>query len=83
MQSRIAIEEALAALWRETLNVPRVGTDDNFLDLGGNSLAAMRIASRLQDILGLEVPVSVILTDTTFGGLVDAICGCFGQQQAV
>ncbi|HET8796434.1 MAG TPA: amino acid adenylation domain-containing protein, partial [Thermoanaerobaculia bacterium] len=42
------IEETLAAVWRELLNVPRVGRDDNFFELGGHSLLAVQLMHRLQ-----------------------------------
>jgi hypothetical protein len=41
-------EQAIAATWQEVLRVERVGLDDNFFDLGGNSLLVMRVHSRLQ-----------------------------------
>jgi acyl carrier protein len=55
----------LRALWCEVLRLPQVAPTDNFLDLGGNSLAAMRIASRVKDALGVDVPMSVVLGDGT------------------
>lgn len=44
--ARSAAEAALVAIWEDTLSVRPIGIDDDFLDLGGDSLAAMRIASR-------------------------------------
>ena len=41
-------EEVLAAAWVEVLGVPRVGRNDNFFALGGHSIAALRVQSRLQ-----------------------------------
>jgi acyl carrier protein len=60
-----SIESMLSALWCETLRLPQVAATDNFIDLGGNSLAAMRIASRVKDACGIDVPISVILGDGT------------------
>ena len=42
-----ALEEELVSLWKSLLKRESVSTDDNFLRLGGNSLTAARIASRL------------------------------------
>lgn len=42
-----ATEQALAVLWQQLLHVPRVGRHDNFFDLGGTSLIAMRLAARV------------------------------------
>ncbi len=41
-------EERLAAIWRDTLGVARVGRHDGFFDLGGDSILAVRIAARAQ-----------------------------------
>ncbi len=43
---RIPLEKDLAQIWREVLELDEIGINDNFLDLGGNSLAATRIVSR-------------------------------------
>jgi amino acid adenylation domain-containing protein len=45
-------ERAVAGLWREVLGADAVGPDDNFFDLGGNSLLLIRLAGRLTDELG-------------------------------
>ena len=47
-----ADERAVAALWREVLGVESVGADDNFFDLGGNSLLLIRLAGRLGEEMG-------------------------------
>jgi aryl carrier-like protein len=41
-------ESAIAALWAGILGLERVGRDDNFFDLGGNSLKAVRMLTRLR-----------------------------------
>jgi amino acid adenylation domain-containing protein len=45
-------ERAVADAWREVLGTDAIGPDDNFFDLGGNSLLLIRLAARLQDRLG-------------------------------
>jgi len=45
----------LAALWAEVLKVERVGVDDHFLDLGGDSMLATLLVSRIRQELRLEV----------------------------
>lgn len=49
------LEERLVALWSEILEVDRVGADDHFLDLGGDSLLATRLLNRVQAEVG-DVP---------------------------
>jgi acyl carrier protein len=58
------LEEQVAAVIAEVLNVDRVGRRDNFYDLGGASLAAIRICARIERSLGLRVdPVSLLEHD--------------------
>ncbi|HSU16783.1 amino acid adenylation domain-containing protein, partial [Longimicrobium sp.] len=48
-------ERALAEVWRQVLGSDAVGPDDNFFDLGGNSLLLIRLAARLQEAMGVAV----------------------------
>ena len=50
-------EARLAAIWREVLEVEKVGRRDNFFELGGHSLLAITMIARVQEALGLEVEV--------------------------
>jgi non-ribosomal peptide synthetase component F len=47
-----AAEQRVATVWREVLGAAAVGPEDNFFDLGGNSLLLIRLAGRLADELG-------------------------------
>ncbi len=59
------LEQQIAAIWAEVLRLPQVGLDDNFFEVGGHSLLAIQITSRVQSELGLEVPlVEVFQTET-------------------
>jgi amino acid adenylation domain-containing protein len=51
------MERLVTAIWAEVLGVERVGRDDNFFALGGNSLVATQVFSRLRRALHLEVPL--------------------------
>ncbi len=53
-------EAVLAAIWRDVLNVVRVGRGDHFFDLGGHSLAAVRVATRVAERLRRDVPVRAL-----------------------
>jgi amino acid adenylation domain-containing protein len=48
-------ERALAEVWRQVLGTDAVGPDDNFFDLGGNSLLLIRLADRLREAMGVTV----------------------------
>jgi len=54
-EPQTASEQRLAALWREILGVTRVGLDDNFFDLGGSSLLALRLISDVDRELGVTL----------------------------
>lgn len=49
------IETTLAAVWEEILHVSGVGRDDNFFDLGGTSLQAIRVVSRLESLSAVRI----------------------------
>ena len=53
---RTPIEEALAAIWSEVLGVEEVGKSDNFFQLGGDSLSATGVMSRVLATFGVELP---------------------------
>jgi acyl-CoA synthetase (AMP-forming)/AMP-acid ligase II len=52
------IEEMLAGLWRQVLRIPSVGVNDRFLDVGGDSLLATMLLSRVREGLHLEVSLT-------------------------
>ncbi len=62
---RTKLEERLAALWCEVLGVERVGRDENFFDVGGHSLRATQLASRIGREFGTEIPLRTIFERTT------------------
>ena len=55
-----ATERRVAAIWQEVLEVPRIGRQDRFFDLGGHSLLVLRAASRLRAAFHVEVPVRLL-----------------------
>jgi thioesterase domain-containing protein/acyl carrier protein len=67
---RTPVEKTLAALYAEVLGVSRVGIDDSFFDLGGHSLSATRLVSRIRSVAGVEVPIRVIFESPTIAELV-------------
>ncbi|WP_158244218.1 non-ribosomal peptide synthetase [Trinickia dabaoshanensis] len=54
------IETALAQIWRDVLGVDRIGRNDDFFALGGHSLKAVSIASRVAERLGRDVSVRAL-----------------------
>ena len=66
---RNELEEKLAGIWMELLKVDKVGVYDNFFEMGGNSLLAMRIVSFIERNLSLTIPIHVLFRSTTINDL--------------
>ncbi|MFJ9454231.1 amino acid adenylation domain-containing protein [Kitasatospora sp. NPDC101447] len=73
LAARTEQERTVASVWCEVLGVERVGVHDNFFDLGGHSLLATRIALRLRDATGLDVPVRALFDRSTVAALAAAL----------
>ncbi|MDY7095555.1 MAG: amino acid adenylation domain-containing protein [Acidobacteriota bacterium] len=67
------LEERLAALWCELLEMTEVGVDDSLFALGGNSLLATRLAARVRDELGRELPLEAVFDRPTIAGWAQAL----------
>ncbi|WP_033247759.1 condensation domain-containing protein, partial [Nocardia carnea] len=63
------IEEIVANVFAEVLGADRVGADDDFFALGGNSLVATQVAARLSKALDTTVPVRALFEASTVAGL--------------
>jgi amino acid adenylation domain-containing protein len=63
------IEEVLAAIWRQVLNLDSIETGDNFFWLGGHSLLATRIISRIRESFQVELPVRALFESPTLAEL--------------
>ncbi len=64
-------EKIVAGVFAEVLGLDRVGLDDDFFALGGDSLIATRVCVRLQLALGREVPVRYLFDASTVGDLAE------------
>ncbi len=72
------LERSLALLWEEVLDVDHVEPHDNFFQLGGTSLVAVRLLSRLRAALRVDIPLPRLFESPTVAALADAI----GQASA-
>jgi amino acid adenylation domain-containing protein len=68
---RSELERAIAAVWRDVLQVPRIGMDDNFFDLGGHSLVALRIHSLLKKQLQRDLSMVTLFEHPTISSLAE------------
>ena len=62
---RTPMEQAMAELWSQVLGVERVGVHDNFFDLGGHSLMAMRLIAAIRDTFGISLPLKMFFETPT------------------
>jgi amino acid adenylation domain-containing protein len=70
---RTPAEELLAGIWAEILGLDRVGTRDNFFDLGGHSLIATRVISRVREAFRIDLPVRRLFEAPTVSALAQAV----------
>jgi amino acid adenylation domain-containing protein/non-ribosomal peptide synthase protein (TIGR01720 family) len=75
LSPRTATEAALAAIWRQVLQVDGIGVLDDFFELGGHSLKAMQITAKIHAAFGVQIPLREFFdrrTISELGGIIDA-----------
>ena len=70
-------EQQLAAIWQELLGVERVGINDNFFEIGGHSLLAMRVVSAIRKELNVELTIRDLFVYPNIASL-----GVYLEEQA-
>jgi acyl transferase domain-containing protein/acyl carrier protein/NADP-dependent 3-hydroxy acid dehydrogenase YdfG len=70
---RSDLERAIAGAWTELLGVERIGVHDHFLELGGDSLLASRLVTRLRELLDLELPIRLLFEAPTVEELAEHV----------
>lgn len=67
------IQQVLADIWEEVLELKTIGIEDDFFDLGGHSLLVIRIQNRIREELGFELGVNVFFDAPTIALLEQVI----------
>jgi amino acid adenylation domain-containing protein len=67
------VETRLAALWQELLGFTSIGIHDDFFELGGNSLLAIRLMTMIKDQFGKQCPLAVLLAKPTIQQLAEVL----------
>ncbi|WP_224248813.1 non-ribosomal peptide synthetase [Hyalangium gracile] len=70
---RTSTEATLAAIWSALLGISRVGLHENFFALGGHSLMAMRLLSRVREATGVELGLKTIFEAGSIAALAERI----------
>jgi acyl carrier protein len=68
-------EQMVTEIWSEILQIDRIGIHDTFLEIGGDSLAGIRIMARINEAFALELPVNVIFQEATIHRLANLLEG--------
>jgi len=65
--------QSLIPIWEETLQVSPVGQDDDFFELGGDSLAATELSLLIEEKFGCPCPIEDIFENPTISELANAL----------
>jgi amino acid adenylation domain-containing protein len=78
---RTPAEQALAAIWKESLSLDRVGLDDDFFALGGHSLRALQVMARIRQHFQVDIPLRSFFSHPTLSALADLLSQARGVEQ--
>ncbi|MFT5779345.1 MAG: acyl carrier protein, partial [Crocinitomicaceae bacterium] len=67
------IEITMAEIWRDILGIDKIGRNDTFAELGGNSLLAIQAIANIADVLEVEITAQVFYENPTIRGLAEAV----------
>ncbi len=76
------LERLLESIWKELLDVDRVGIHDNFFTLGGDSLRATRVVARIQEALSIELSAAELFRQPTIAEFAKTVTEAQSQHMA-
>ncbi len=80
---RTDMEARLCSIWQEVLHISEIGVQDPFLNLGGKSLQAVSIVSRIATEFGVRIPLERLLTNTTVAEIAVSLKGGGNAQSPI
>jgi acyl carrier protein len=69
VEARTSLEEQLAGMWRQVLEVERVGVEDDFFELGGDSVMATQLLSRVKGAFSVNVALRDFFESPSVAGM--------------
>ncbi|MDN4497792.1 non-ribosomal peptide synthetase [Pseudomonas mosselii] len=81
VEPQSALQQQVAAIWREVLNLPQIGLQDDFFALGGHSLLATQIVSRTRQALDVELPLKALFDASELGAFCAEIARLQGSGE--
>ncbi|GAB4262774.1 MAG: type I polyketide synthase [Candidatus Promineifilaceae bacterium] len=80
---RNSIEETLAKIWQELLGIDRVGIHDDFFDLGGHSLIAVRLFARVKKAYNIDLSLATLFEAPTIADFAAFLQAQYGVHSVV
>ncbi|MFD4791321.1 phosphopantetheine-binding protein [Streptomyces sp. NPDC058459] len=73
--SRASVEEFLVSSWRHALSLEHIGVEDNFFEIGGDSLVALEVLVAIDEAIDTDVTITDLYERPTIRELADFITG--------
>jgi acyl carrier protein len=70
---RNPLEEQLTGIWKELLARDRIGIDDSFFEIGGDSVLAIQLINRIRDVFGIDIPLRQFFEDATIAAMAEYV----------
>ena len=77
-----SIARKVEQIWRDVLTVPSGQEDATFFELGGDSVSAVRLVSRLEEELGVGIYVGDMFEDPNLAALTETVVAKAGEAAA-
>jgi polyketide synthase PksJ len=77
---RNEMEQMIAHIWQEMLGIKRMGIQDDFFMLGGDSLLGVQLISRLQEVFPVDLPLAILFEHPTIAQMAMAVAERLAEQ---